>query len=503
MNNSNRRVFIKRGVTGVAGLIVVGRNISNGGNVFQGNDYNILDFGAIGDGKIMNTKSIQKTIDNCWQKGGGRVIVPRGIYLTGGIILRSNIEFHVEDGAVLLGSPYMKDYIIRELLSEARYSKYLRYALVFAQGSKNITVSGNGFLNGNAIKGGDLEEFADKGGTVHERPCLLWFDECENILVKDITYTNAAGWTETYSRCRNIHVDNITVKDNYFFNADGCNMLDCKNFIIENCDINTLDDGICLKGYTQDGCRNGIIRNNKVRSICNGIKMGTDSSGGFRDVLIENNIVWQTGISGLALEITDGGIMENIIVRNITMNVVATPIFIMLSNRNRPIYGQLTIPNGSIRDVHIEGINATVDKAIRLNEMEKKHFNNLIVHTSSITGYPEKDIENITIANVDIIIKGGFPVRTVEDTLNSIPEAGADYPENRMFGVLPAYGFYIRHVRNLLMKNISIKIERQDGRPTFFLNDVHDSVFSRIEVNNIKSTPTFSINKNCSEVQLQ
>src|SRR5690606_27792709 len=159
-------------------------------------------------------------------------------------------------------------------------------------------------------------------------------------------YVNSGMWTETYSKCKNVHVDHITVKDNYIFNADGCNMLDVDGFIIENCNINAQDDAICLKGYTKEGCRNGIIRNNKVRSICNGIKMGTDSSGGFRDILIENNEVWHTGISGLALEITDGGIMDNVVVRNIKMNVVATPIFIMLGNRNRQVAGDLTVPIG-------------------------------------------------------------------------------------------------------------------------------------------------------------
>jgi polygalacturonase len=278
-------------------------------------------------------------------------------------------------------------------------------------------------------------------------------------------------------------------------------MLDCENFIIENCDINTHDDGICLKGYSEAGVRNGIIRNNRVRSICNGIKMGTDSSGGFRDIRIENNEVWQTGISGIALEMTDGGVLENVIVRNITMDVVATPVFIMLSNRNRSLYGQLTVPNGVIRNVYIGDIRATVDKYETYHEAERKHFD-FIPYASSITGFPDNYIEDVIVENVDITIRGGFPVRTAEDALREIPEAGRKYPENRMFGVLPAYGFYVRHVRNLNMKNISLAIEQEDSRPAFLLDDVHNSKFTDIMVQGIKPTPAFSVYPNCSENQL-
>jgi polygalacturonase len=503
MKKIERRNFIKKTAQAsslvIAGVSIKSLTFSKGLSLQVNKDYNILDFGAKGDGKTLNTSAIQKTIDKCAQSGGGIVVVPKGTFLTGGFKLKNNIDFHLEEGAVILGSPYMKDYQLRELLSDARYSKYLRYALVFAQGVKNITVSGKGTFDGNAQLGSSLGEFDIKSEYV--RPCLLWFDECENVIVKDITYKNSGMWTETYSRCKNVHVDNIKVTENYFFNADGCNMLDCEDFIIENCDINAQDDAICLKGYTNKGCVRGIIRNNKVRSICNGIKMGTDSSGGFRDITIENNEVWQTGISGLALEIADGGTMENVTIRNIKMNVVGTPIFIILSPRHRKVRGDLTVPQGIIRNIWIKGIQAVVDKYEIYNELERKYFD-LIPYASSITGFPGQYVEDVTIEDVDITIKGGFPKRNAEDALREIPESGTKYPENRMFGTLPAYGFYVRHVRGLNMKDINLTIEQEDGRPAFLLDDVHDSVFNDISVVNITNTPAFSIGKNCSGIQI-
>ena len=506
MATPSRREFVRLGMSSAAGLIATGtlrqeNAIGNQAQEKEPEEFNILDFGAVGDGTTINTAAIQQTIDTCTQKGGGRVVVPRGKFLTGGITLKSKVNLHLEQNAEILGSPYIKDYEERHLISEARYQKYLRRALVFAQGENNVTVSGAGTLNGNGQLGGELGEFANKGGSEGKRPCLLWFDECKNILVRDITYKNSAMWTETYSRCSNIHVDSIRVTDNYFFNADGCNIVDCEDFIIENCDINTMDDGICLKGYTHKGCVRGIIRNNKVRSICNGIKMGTDSSGGFRDIVIEDNEVWQTGISGLALEIADGGAMENITVRNIKMNVVATPIFIMMSNRHRKVSNSITVPMGRIRNVVITNIDAVVDKYETYNELERKHFN-FIPYASSITGFPGAFIEDIRIEKINMTIKGGFPEGTAEDALREIPEAGSNYPENRMFGTLPAYGFFIRHARGLRMKDICISIERRDGRPAFLLEDVHDSGFDTITVKSITPSPAFSVGNTCSGIQL-
>ncbi len=504
MKKLERRDFIKKSAQAsgllMAGVAVNGFAFGKGLAAQEKKEYNILDFGAVRDGETMNTTAIQKAIDKCAKNGGGKVVVPKGTFMTGGFKIKSNVEFHLEEDAVILGSPYMKDYKPIELADDVRYSKYLRYALVSAQKAENITVSGGGTFNGNGQMGGKLNEFTRKGGE-GSRPCLLWFDECSNVIIKDITYKNSAMWTETYSRCKNVHVDGITVTENYFLNADGCNMLDCEDFIIENCNINAMDDGICLKGYTNKGCIRGVIRNNKVRSICNGIKMGTDSSGGFRDIIIEDNEVWQTGISGLALEIADGGTMENITIRNLKMDVVATPIFIMISERHRKVRGNITVPQGIIRNIHIKGIQAVVDKYKTYDELEKSYYD-FIPYASSITGFPGQYVEDVIIEDVDITIKGGFPERIAEDTLRNIPEAGKKYPENRMFGVLPAYGFYIRHARGLSLQNIRLSIEQEDGRPAFIMDDVHDSVFDDITIKNITNTPAFSVDKNCSGIHI-
>jgi polygalacturonase len=462
---------------------------------------NIVEYGAVAGGGELSTAAIQRAIDACAESGGGRVLVPPGTFLTGGVVLKSRVNLHLSEGAVLLGSPKMRDYPPHAPRSKARYEWFLLTSLVFAQGADYVSVSGRGTLNGNSKAEND---FLLDGREGKHRPCLIWFDECTNVAVQDVTFTSSGFWTETYTRCRNVHVSGITVTDSTFRNNDGCNIIDCDNAIVENCNIDALDDGICLKGYTSQGCRNVIIRNNRVRSICNGIKAGTDSSGGFQNILIENNVVWQTGISGLALELTDGGVMRNVIVRNMTMDVVETPIFIKLGDRNRPILregGDVVPGAGSLQDVHISGIRAKVNIAEKYNDRERA-IHNYIPYTSSITGCPGHSVERVYIRDVEIEILGGFPIGTEEDARRIPPEKSKTYPENRMFGVLPAYGFYIRHAKDIHLSDIRIAIRQKDARPAVVLDDVHDSTFERIQTEGVSPAPPFRIEENCTAVKV-
>ncbi len=466
-------------------------------------EFNILQYEASEGGQDLCTEAIQKAIDACADAGGGRVIVPAGTFLTGTVLLKDNVTLHLEKNAVLLGSPWIRDYPPQAPVTRQRYDWFLRTSLVFAQGVRHIGVSGQGTLNGNSKTETDFKA-GGRGGK--HRPCLIWFDACTNVSVADVTFRSAGFWTETYTKCRNVHVDGITVLDSTYQNNDGCNIVDCENFIVENCDIDALDDAICLKGYTAEGCKNVVIRNNRVRSLCNGIKVGTDSSGGFQNILIEDNEVYQTGISGIALELVDGGVMRNVVIRNIKMDVVGTPIFIKLGNRNRPIYVdgvETKVPTGSIQDVHISGIRATVDRAEKYNE-EERRVHNYRPYTSSITGFPGHYIERLYVDDVDIEITGGFPARTEVDAKRLVPEVSTGYPENRMFGSLPAYGFYMRHVKDSRMTNIRVAIRQADARPALLLEDVHDSVFKNIraEKEDVSEESPISMRGECAGLKM-
>ncbi|HAP02130.1 MAG TPA: glycoside hydrolase, partial [Bacteroidetes bacterium] len=254
-------------------------------NILFAQDYNILNYGAKADGKIFNTQSIQSAIDAANKNGGGRVIIPEGIFLTGSIILKSNVELHLEEKAVLLGSTKRDD-----------YKKLNRWrALILADNQNNISITGKGKIDGQGRRLalnidslfyiGQLDSasynFADKRPSHLVRPQLIEFVQCKNIVVKNISLCNAACWVQTYDQCSNILLDSVTVNSDAYWNNDGIDIQDCHNARITNCTINSADDGICLKSQsTEHYCDSIYISNCSVRSSASAIKFGTVSHGG-------------------------------------------------------------------------------------------------------------------------------------------------------------------------------------------------------------------------------
>jgi polygalacturonase len=464
---------------------------------------NVLDYGAVASTDLAkvetNTKAIQKAVDACAEAGGGIVVVPAGTFPTATIVLKSNITLHLEKDAVLLGSTAIKDYPLYKPAKQRRYDLYLGRSVVLAQRADRVGVTGEGTINGNSKAKNDFHSRETAAGL---RPTALWFDECTNVTVKGITMTSAGFWTNPYSLCRNVHIDGIRIKESTYGNNDGCDICDCENVIIENCDIDSLDDAICMKSFMPGGCKNFVIRNNRLRTLCNAIKAGTDSSGGFQNLLIENNQIYQTNIAGIALESVDGGTLQNVIVRNITMDIVGTPIFIKLGCRNRPMYDgekQFPVPDGVVRNVRISHIKAVVD-AIERRNADERRMHRYACYASSIMGFPGHPIEDVQIEDVEITLRGGFPQGTEKDAQRRVPENSKGYPENRAYGVLPAYLFYIRHVTDLWMKNVRINMPREDARPAVVLDDVRDSTFEGFKTKSVAKTAEFSVRPNCTDV---
>ena len=480
----------------------MGLGSAAGSTVQSQKNYNIKDYGAKEDTQTFSTESIQEAINAAHEAGGGRVVIPAGTFSTGMLFLKSNVNFHLEENAELLGSPWLKDYSHQKPVERRGYdgtppTPRLVISLIYARGAHDISVTGKGTLNGNSRSDNDFLESEN-----YERPGIIWFDECTNVFVQGVTFTAAGFWTQSYTYCRNVHIDGIRVTDSFFSNNDGCNIVDCENALVENCDINSQDDAIVLKSFTLRGCRNIVVRNNMVRSLCNGLKIGTETNGPFENILIEKNTVWETGISGIAIESVDGSLLRNIIVSDIQMDVVESPIYIKLGDRRRAtiVDGQeKRLEAGAMKNNQISNIRATVDLLKRLHE-EEIGQHEYHPYASSITGFPMHYPTGITIEDVEIEILGGFPVRGPGYAEPDVPLNSNIYPENRMFGVLPAYGFYLRHVKGLRMADVSITIRQEDSRPAFVLDEVHDSVFKNIRTKSVTDTPVFNIMENCTGI---
>lgn len=452
-------------------------------------DYNILDYGAVPDGKTVNTLFIQSAIDRAHEEGGGRVIVPSGRFISGSIVLKSGVELHLKSKAVLLGS-----------VDHSHYITLNRWkALVMADGANDIAITGKGTIDGQGAQlalnidslfyAGEIDSsdyiFREKRPYVTVRPQIIEFMNCRNIRVTDVTIKNAASWVQTYEICRNLIIDNIRVESDTYWNNDGIDILDCRNVRITNCYINSSDDGICLKSEEWDlteFCDSIYIANCTIRSSGCAIKLGTSSVSQIKNVVIKNIKVFDTYRSAIAIESVQGGIIENVMIENIKAVNTGNAIFIRIGKirkAKRP---------GILRNVTIKNIKVKVpfkhpDYAYEIRGPELPYFHN--VFPSSITGLQGYNIENLTLENIKIIYPGrgskayaNMPVYRLDD----VPELENHYPEFSMFGELPSWGFYVRHVDGLTMKNIKLKIKKPDYRPAMVFDDVQNLTIESMRI---------------------
>lgn len=408
-------------------------------------------YNFIGDGITLNTEALQSAIDECSQNGGGVVTLPKGEYLTGSISLEKGVTLHLEKGATISGSRNPDDYP----------DKGRRKAVIFAENADDIAISGEGKINGNG------DAFL-QGNNAPNRPTLVLFFDCKNVNVKGIKMTNAGFWTFRFVRCDGVDIRNVHVEAHANWNNDGFD-IESKNVTISDCILDTDDDAICFKSEDPGFIVENItVTNCDVASNCNFIKFGTASAGGFRNVKVTNCKLhkcsrsnfqhWErrvpgvtnliTGIGGIALEVVDGGFMDNIHISDIEMEDVQTPVFIRMGSRQ-------VSEKSWLKDVLIENITASSVSFI----------------ASSITGVSGLRPENIVIRNVDFKLKGGGKA---SDTDMNVSEMEKAYPENRMFGVmLPAYGFYLRHADNIRFDNIKLSVkEGVEERHTIVADDV-------------------------------
>jgi polygalacturonase len=365
-------------------------------NTLLANDINILANGAVGDGKTMNTAAIQKSIDDCYQRGGGKVIVPKGIFICGQLSLHSNIELYLAADAVLKGSSDMRDYPDGSFL--------------IARGCRNIQLTGMGTIDGTG------EAFYDADFQPLKRPQpFVLFDSCSFIRIRDIKIINSPSHTFRIINSRQLVVDGIYMHHpERSPNTDGIDIVDTKNVSISNSTFICGDDAICLK--TDFGkVENVTVTNCYIESDDGGIKLGTGSTDTIEHCTFSNIVLRRTRYA-LALFMQEGGVYRFISFNNIS---------IQTGGRNKNVY-----------PIYIDVDKKKADG--RLGLIEYIRFSNLQIETKGnilISGQPQAPLQHLSLSNITMVVSDcadlskfkkprgnrNLPVFTDTKDLSSIP----------------------------------------------------------------------------------
>ena len=463
------------------------------------NTVNIKDFGAVNGGFILNTKAFADAIDAVTKKGGGKVIIPPGIWLTGPIILKSNIELHAETGALIKFSPDKNLYPIIETSFEG-LNTWRCISPIYGKNLENIAFTGNGVWDGSGevwrqVKKSKLtdsqwKQIVASGGVLNEkkdtwypsetfmkaaigadqnirldlktkedfeaihdflRPVLVSIQNSKRVLFDGPVFQNSPAWNIHPLMVEDLIVRNVTVRNPWYSqNGDGLDVESCKNVLIENSSFDVGDDAICIKsGKDKDGrergipCENIIVKNNIVYHGHGGVTVGSEMSGGVKNLHVSNCTFIGTDV-GLRFKSNRGrgGIVENIYISDIFMTDIPS----------QAISFDLYYGGKSIAETLAEGGNKINTKVVPVNE-ETPQFKNILIKNITIKGaqqavflqgLPEMNLQNIELSNLIISAEKGF----------SIIDANGIKITNAKLDIHSPSIFEIYNGKNIILKDV-------------------------------------------------
>ena len=439
--------------------------------------YDIRSYGATPGGETLCTAAIQKAVNQCAASGGGTVYFPPAAWLSGTVALRSHVTLQLDAGCRLLASSNPADYPDAAFDGHSHKKISTARGLLCGQDLEDVTICGQGTIDGCGANARWKEE--------KQPPMVIRLVRCRDVLVENVSLRNSPTWMQLYRACERVRIRGITVNNHVHHGNDGLDIDDCRDVLVSDCRIDSDDDAICLKSTSRRPCENVTISNCVVSSDSNAIKAGTDSKGGFRNITITNCAISspvgpkafgtvptalraiggrERGLAGVALELVDGGTLENVAVTNLVIDGVITPIFLRLGNRGWPIHKDMPKAGvGTFRNVVLSNIVAT-------------HAWKVGCSISGIAGHP---IENVQLSNIQITLDGGG---TRSDSHVAVREMEESYPECTKFGILPAYGFFCRHAAGLKLCDVRLRTALPDLRHAVICEDVKGLVLDGLDV---------------------
>lgn len=397
------------------------------------------------------------------------MVVPAGIFRSGTLVMKANVELYLTMGAVLLASTDLRDFPLQpQPAYRSQKDPGGWRALIYAHEVRNIAITGLGTIDGNGARQRPDPSSKYKSD-MDGRPRNILFISCKDVRVEGIKMLNAGIWNQHYLNCEDVVVDRINVYNHANRNNDGIDIDGCRRFILSNSVFDTDDDAIVLKSTGAAGCEDVVITNCVVSSFCNAIKAGTESTGGFKNISISNCVVkpsrnphppiygTKKGITGLSLEIVDGGVMDGVSISNITIEGTDCPLFVRLGNRARKhTEGVPEPPVGVIRNIVISNV-----VAYRTGN-----------YSSSITGIPGHFVENLSLSNIQLHSTGGVKEGSYIRDVTKVKEDEKGYPQPTVWKELPSSGIFIRHARNIQIRGLMLGSGQPDPRTPVIAVDV-------------------------------
>jgi polygalacturonase len=405
---------------------------------------NIKDMGAKGEGAFLNTEAIQKAIDLCSQSGGGTVLIEDGVYITGKIIMKDNVNLHIDVTATLKASENTDDFPQSSdeeasHVNTQRLTRWSNNCVIFANECKNISITGKGTIDFNGDAFVELRDKDDPCGLVYKQKSLkgpargFFFTGCENVNVEDINAINApAGWTFWIHDCDFVHFAKCNIISNLNYpNTDGIHINCSRNVTISDCNISVGDDCIIVRANSASLKENKpsekvVVTNCNLTSYANAIRLGWINDGVIKNCAFSNLVITDTsygiGISLPTLKIKEGDflgadvgreatLVENITFNNIIMDKITRyPVDINIGD------GQQSVD--AVRNIYISNLHSKSMEMPRVIGRKQNIIENIRFSDCTFAVYDGKDIENLTTHGYGFVKERPEPKLDIRFTKN-------------------------------------------------------------------------------------
>ena len=468
----------------------------------MGAEYNVKDFGAVGDGRHIDTPAVNAALQRAADEGGGTVVLPSGVYLCYSVHLQSGVTLRLERGAVLKAAPVTETegYDAAEP-NESNYQDFghshWHNSLLWGENLHDVVIEGEGMIDGSDVLTRGGQRPTASGQTQANK--ALAMGECRQVIIRGVTFHACGHFALLLTGVDDLLIEHVTADTN----RDGFDIDCCERVVIRHCRVNTInDDAIVLKcsyalgrpkptehvliedcevsGFDVGSLLDGTRTTNSLRAPdgdgpTGRIKLGTESNGGFRHITIRRCTF--THCRGLALETVDGAALEDIDVSELTMNDICnSPIYIRLGDRMR---GPKELPPSTVRNIRI--------RDVFVHDADSRYA----CLIAGIEGHPVRDV---SIKNLSVVFRGGITLDDVAQQRGSNPfffkpanasqpqRGEKNYPEPSAHGLQPAWGFSIIHAENISLSNVDLVTQTHDERPWLYQEST-----SRVKMKKVKA----------------